>query len=461
MDTSAHRAHVRALAQCDCVGIMAPATVRVPSVGCMLRLLYLVLLLLLSSTRAMATVYGVAFRSTSDYVTDGANDTYCIGDLYPTTRGSLTFGFEPSYSSAWCANRTTANDVRLAGMCTMYANKPFRIALPNGAGTYRIRIAMGERFQSYSQQIVLTDDTTPWTGSTISAVGMSSYYYADATSTVYSASAWPGGNTTIEHTFTTSILRIYKGENNDTPLAYVGVEFVAPTPTPTVTPTPTATPTVTDTPTQTPTVTDTPTVTPTPTDTPTVTATPTETGTPTQTPTDTATPTETPTPTDTPTETPTPTDTPTQTPTQPTATPTETPTDTPTTTPTETGTPTETPTPTDTPTETPTETPTWTPTETPTDTPTWTPTHTPTDTPTPTPTPTATDTPTPTATNTPTVTATATQTPTVTPVASVTPTRTPTFAGLWIRSQGLRLLHPEAPARLEHGEAPISLHPLR
>ncbi|MBC6934369.1 MAG: hypothetical protein DWB42_00845 [Chloroflexi bacterium] len=76
---------------------------------------------------------------------------------------------------------------------------------------------------------------------------------------------------------------------------------LAPTDTPTYTPTPTDTPThtptATDTPTYTPTPTDTPTYTPTPTDTPTSTFTPTLTGTPTPTPTRTPSPT----PTDTPT----------------------------------------------------------------------------------------------------------------------------------------------------------------
>ncbi len=113
------------------------------------------------------------------------------------------------------------------------------------------------------------------------------------------------------------------------------------------------------------------------------------------------TPTPTRTPTNTPTRTPTntPTNTPTLTPTtSPTNTPTLTPTHTPTNTPT--GTPTDTPT--QTPTDTPTNTPTQTPTDTPTNTPTRTPTNTPTSSPTSTPTSTPSASPTRTATNTPT-----------------------------------------------------------
>lgn len=121
-------------------------------------------------------------------------------------------------------------------------------------------------------------------------------------------------------------------------------------------------------------------------------------------------------------------------------------------------TPTPTPATTATPTVTNTPTPTSTPTATPTDTPTITPTETPTFT--ATATPTVTDTPTSTPTNTPTA------TPTVTPTS--TPTPTATFA--YIRSKGLRLtrpdidtslLHPSGPSRLEHPEAPTSLHPIR
>ena len=152
--------------------------------------------------------------------------------------------------------------------------------------------------------------------------------------------------------------RTLAGKNIEVDL---GIEYyiccVAPTPTPTNTPTITQTPTNTPTTTQTPTNTATPTNTST--NTPTQTNTPTNTETPTQTPTQTST-------SNTPTPTPTPSETPTQTPTS--QTPTPTPTETSTQPPTPSGTPTQTPTNTETPTQTPTntETPTQTPTQTPT-----------------------------------------------------------------------------------------------
>lgn len=67
-------------------------------------------------------------------------------------------------------------------------------------------------------------------------------------------------------------------------------------------------------------------------------------------------------------------------------------------------------------------------------------------------------TPTPTSAASVTPTPTATPTPTKTPTPTVTPT--PTFAGRFIRSQGLRLTRPAAPMRMEHGNAPLSLHPV-
>ena len=84
---------------------------------------------------------------------------------------------------------------------------------------------------------------------------------------------------------------------------------LAPTPTPSNTPTNTPTPSVTPTNTPTPTITETPNVTPTNTPTPTITETPTNTPTPTPTITETPTNTPTPTITETPTNTPTPTPT--------------------------------------------------------------------------------------------------------------------------------------------------------
>jgi hypothetical protein len=144
--------------------------------------------------------------------------------------------------------------------------------------------------------------------------------------------------------------RTLAGKNIEVDL---GIEYyiccVAPTPTPTNTPTITQTPTNTATPTNTSTNTPTPSITPTNTETPTETPTntPTQTNTPsvTKTPTQTKTPGLSPDPTTTPTMTQTPTNT-----------------ETPSQTPTNTETPSQTPTNTETPTQTPTQTPSQTPT---------------------------------------------------------------------------------------------------
>ncbi len=155
----------------------------------------------------------VNWRASSGYVTDGAGQTYFIatGDAYPTTRGGLTFGYEDAGTDA--RDRTTSNDVRLAG--TGYsaagsAARLFRLDLPS-AGNYDVRIAVGDpNFASsdYGRDFdVRIRDTTTEVLQVTGATGTGQFL--DATSVARSAAAWPGSNVAATLTFATTILRVY------------------------------------------------------------------------------------------------------------------------------------------------------------------------------------------------------------------------------------------------------------
>ncbi len=140
----------------------------------------------------MATT-GFNLRSTSGYVTDPADTTYVVSDLYPTTRGGRTFGFDASPSIA--LDRSTTVDPRLAGSNGRLNNGTqltFRLDL-DAPGTYDVRLAIGDPFHQLDVYLEVKD------GSTVLLTidkpsGNADDEWFDATGVGRSAAAWPGSN---------------------------------------------------------------------------------------------------------------------------------------------------------------------------------------------------------------------------------------------------------------------------
>src|SRR3990167_1659493 len=162
----------------------------------------------------MAT--GINHRATSDYVTDGPNDTYCLNETYPVTRGRMTFGWE-DYHSDGARDRTTAYDVRLAGLRhTENVGVPhrFRVDLV-ASGNYTIRMSLGDAIYDHPYQYLqLKDDTTVLT--TIDdSDGTAIANFDDATGVNRTAANWPGGNLPYSATFSSTICRFVIGTLTD------------------------------------------------------------------------------------------------------------------------------------------------------------------------------------------------------------------------------------------------------
>ena len=147
---------------------------------------------------------GFNFRQTSGYVTtDGANESYVIGDTYPTTRNGVTFGWVDAISSA---NISATVDRRFAGSnyvvnTTGCGIKRFRVDLP-ATGTYSISLALG--FQSTitnSNTLEIRDNTTVLT--TISG-NTAAGSFLDASGVSRTIANWPSQNVAIQKTFATT-----------------------------------------------------------------------------------------------------------------------------------------------------------------------------------------------------------------------------------------------------------------
>lgn len=178
----------------------------------------------------MPFVIGINFRATSGYVTDGTDETYCIGDNYPTTRGGATFGWTSALSDG-TRDRNSGIDRRLAGFNSQANNgtqKTFQLDLPQ-AGDYTIGLAIGEdSFDQIYQYVQVKDNTT--TLFTIDDTnGTTAGHFLDANGTDHLTANWPSSQTTRSVTMSSTTLNVIIGsptsQTNQSTIAHLFVEL--------------------------------------------------------------------------------------------------------------------------------------------------------------------------------------------------------------------------------------------
>ena len=153
----------------------------------------------------MAWDKGFNFRATADYVTDGPDETYVLGDIYPTTRNGVTFGWVTSAPDE-TRDRSTTVDVRLAGQNAIDntgASQNFRVDL-TATGDYTIRLAAGDASFAQKIDVEFLDDTTVF--STVADnVATAGGQFVDATGVTRTTAAWPADNQTLARTFASTL----------------------------------------------------------------------------------------------------------------------------------------------------------------------------------------------------------------------------------------------------------------
>lgn len=159
---------------------------------------------------------GFDFRATAGYVTDVAPNTYVLAsDTYPTSRGGFTFGWE-STTGLDSRDRSTGVDSRLAGINfkpnSDTVTDTFRVDLPL-AGTYNIRLALGDGTTSAQTNYVVVKDTS--TALITFAPIATGGNFADAAGNLWSPANWPANNVAVSEAFATTILRIVIGGTVD------------------------------------------------------------------------------------------------------------------------------------------------------------------------------------------------------------------------------------------------------
>lgn len=176
------------------------------------------MILFLASNAFGAWDKGFNFRATSGFIADGANETYVIDtDVYPTTRNGVTFGW--TYSSCLAddgggtRDRDAGIDRRIAGM-HFIANRDerctFKVDLP-ATGDYIITLGYGDAgANAKNNYIVINDSGTARL--TLSAVAtLATPTFGDAIGATFNAATWPGSQTTVTKTFSTTTLDLMIG----------------------------------------------------------------------------------------------------------------------------------------------------------------------------------------------------------------------------------------------------------
>jgi hypothetical protein len=158
----------------------------------------------------MALPQGINFRQNSSFVTDGTGENVELqqgANDYPrTTPQGNTVGWESGGLSINTRDRNASLDRRLAGLhFNISASSDFRIDLPS-SGSYNIRLAAGDNDGPQEVNVTLYDGTTSL-GVLSSGTTGGAAHFKDATNTDYTAAAWPGSNTAVTKSFSTTIAR--------------------------------------------------------------------------------------------------------------------------------------------------------------------------------------------------------------------------------------------------------------
>lgn len=163
------------------------------------------------------TDIGINFRATAGFVTDGANETYSLAEAYPTTRGGATFGWTDGLGGDRTRDRNAAIDRRMAG--ANFTNSTgsqdrvtvFQLDLP-AAGTYDIRVAVGDESNPRTNQKLEIFDNVTSKGVLVNDASTAAAHWVDATNVERTSdSDWSTNNAKATITFASTTLVIKTG----------------------------------------------------------------------------------------------------------------------------------------------------------------------------------------------------------------------------------------------------------
>lgn len=169
----------------------------------------------------------INFREQLSYVTDGANEAHCNGSN--GTYSGLVTVFSTDLSGN-ARDRNSGNDRRLAGIVFSPSGTAtdITITLPDGTGDYEFGVALGDGSTYWTNALLeLLDNTTSFAtiGGDTGGGSNTNNQFFDASDTLRTAAAWPGSQTLITRTMTstTLVLRLGGAAGTISPIAHLYV----------------------------------------------------------------------------------------------------------------------------------------------------------------------------------------------------------------------------------------------
>ena len=158
--------------------------------------------------------FGYNFRGTDTFVTDGANETYVLNEVYPTTRGGSTFGWDDPPERD---DRNASLDRRLAGAhkhSSDLSKRTFRADLAT-SGNKVLHLSVGDADNDRNQQVVrILDTSTQVLLLDLSATSVPAGSSRDASNVTRTDANWPSQEVGASATFATTILYLELGSSS-------------------------------------------------------------------------------------------------------------------------------------------------------------------------------------------------------------------------------------------------------
>lgn len=171
----------------------------------------LVLSNVLMAALAIADDFKANFRATSGYVTDGAGETYVLGETSSQTRDGWTFQWN---TCGDCARDRSTSIPKFAGVNKRSndgTQNTFTVTL-HSTGEKTIRAAFGDATGSGSPTYAyFYDNVTLIASVEITPNSTSANTFLDATGVLRTAAAWDTDNVEITHTFTSTTFKLVIG----------------------------------------------------------------------------------------------------------------------------------------------------------------------------------------------------------------------------------------------------------
>jgi hypothetical protein len=179
----------------------------------------------------MSTKYSLHLRATANGTgasspwNEVSPSAYVLGDVYPTTRNGLTFGYT-SASSTFRSDSGTANNARISGRHQLAAADKLRVDLPDGAGNYNLWMAMGALNAATATGCSIYDSDNTTILASIGMFSPPSGSVVDASGTQLTFAQWLTSNTPLALTFSGDHFYVARNVPNGNPSGYFNtIEF--------------------------------------------------------------------------------------------------------------------------------------------------------------------------------------------------------------------------------------------